>query len=1753
MKKLTEWLIKPFITEDIEIPVKVGDTILTGRFKNKKTVVKSIRKDVHGMPTINGKQATTFRLNKKDSRKIINAKKRKDQVKEGVNDPGILKAVFLAGGPGSGKTYVTRGLFGIPKTITLSAHGLKVVNSDTELERMLDKYGFGTDLDAMPDEVFRQLTDPDYEDYSGLRTRAKELTAARKKLYMNGRLGMIIDGTGDTFSKIKKQKKELENIGYDCFMVFVHTKLKVAQQRNMERKRKLKPKLVSDSWNAVQANKGAYQGLFGQSNFLLVDNSKTLGEKEAEDKFKMLVKKGVGKFLKKPVKNYKGKQWIKKQKMLKKEDIAEAPRIPRKKGQHRGSKSHSDLYTDENPKGTIKGLKFATVKDAKASVSKIRNSGRSHAHKIQAAVAMEQRAREMGKTSQAAVYRAFINKMKKKTKARRKEVVENFDCGCQHIYEVEQVEEKKWSKKYKRSIDCSNPKGFSQKAHCAGKKKRNEQGLGSDKKVVGSDEYTFGPDWIPTSLAQRKKMKRLHKKSSRYLRTSEELPSPSRKTVKKMKKKGHTSVPYGSGYKKIEERFAVRGNKVEKFITGMNLTHKGKKYKEIDFELVKVDNPKKLVTLRILAPKKLFGQEVPVRFQTLRRGPFLKTDTGKKLKEQTEIKKIVGVYGGRFQPFGPHHKKTYEWLKKRVDDAYITTSNIKSLPRHPMNFKEKVRHMSKMGIPKNRIVQEKSPYKAENVLKKYDEKTTAVVYIFGAKDAGRLKGGAYFDDYKKNKNNLVGYRDGGYVLTAPHVSVSVAGNEVSGTVMRQLLGSPNYEKDRKKLFKKAFGYFDQGVFNMMTNKFKKLFESINQFLINNDISKIIKEGSTTTLSPTDDGPPTFHRGFGDYRKFSKKWIDDMYAGQGWEVVNYILGKHAVNPDFDYTLSYSTVPAVAYGHKQSGDYGSRFGVDSPIDSYKSYVNDVILKNIGYELVKWMGITPDGKSYTGVEVETPVVGGVGSDNVANTETDKLDLKERINLDDYVKLIIEQEDIMDKKIKYKTKDGDEKEISVRGALKQGEDHPAHKQAKQMTQKDEKPDTSKKIKPSEFERDNETDSVSTKKRMDRIKSFGKDPHGNLYLGDEEVGYEPKVHKAQYVTETDDSIVIGTPHISDDDPKAGEFVNKQVVPMVQDFVKKHGAENVVFLGEGGQGDGHNYHEGSEQELIGKMVEKSGGDVDTWDGKYNEHTNQDAPIYKDLAEKMNATPSQMTGAMYAFLVGQGDDGEEAMDYLTDDGKQWLSKNGYKGDFPPSDEDVEQLFNQSFPEDTGKAGSTTLGKAQLAWNQLRRDNMSRKMEEYKKQGKKVLVVPGATHGSAINAQSKSKKEIKEGLIIEGGAYGHMNHPFDDKNLTFSDLKQIIINGLGGKLNREDNVTEKLDGQNLMISWVNGKLVTARNKGQLKNYGSTAMDTAGVAAKFTGRGDIKNAFVFAMKDLSKAVGKLSDAQKEKVFGNGKRWMNLEIIYPASTNVIDYDKTEIIFHGTLEYNESGRAIGQPKDSARMLAGMIKQVNQKVQKKYTIGKPNFLKVPKVQDFAKKKQGFISRLDKLKREFALNDSDTLAKYHQSFWEEFIFNASKQFNYDMPNKILIDLTKRWAFLDKSYSVAQMRKDIKNEEFLDWALSFDKTDHIKYVKDNMKPFEVLFLDVGVEILKNMSGFLAASPKSAVQKIRKDVVRAINTVSRSKDVKKINTLSAQIDKLEAIGGLSSIVPSEGIVFKYKGKTYKFTGAFAPVNQIVGLLNF
>jgi predicted kinase len=243
--------------------------------------------------------------------------KLQDLLFEGVFDKGIFKAVFLAGGPGSGKSYVVSQLFGIPKKVNVSVTGLKSVNSDTEFEYFLKKTGINpkdlAKIEKEQPELFSKLTS---DDPKSVRSRAKKLTALRKKGYMEGKLGMIIDGTGHNVGKIEKQKRELGLQGYDTYMVFVNTTLDVALERNSQRDRVLPEKIVTESWKDVQKNIGRFQQIFG-NNFVVVDNSDTLDEKQAAKKFSTYVKKYADKWAKSPIKNPMGKFWVKKQLQLK--------------------------------------------------------------------------------------------------------------------------------------------------------------------------------------------------------------------------------------------------------------------------------------------------------------------------------------------------------------------------------------------------------------------------------------------------------------------------------------------------------------------------------------------------------------------------------------------------------------------------------------------------------------------------------------------------------------------------------------------------------------------------------------------------------------------------------------------------------------------------------------------------------------------------------------------------------------------------------------------------------------------------------------------------------------------------------------------------------------------------------------------------------------------------------------------------------------------------------------------------------------------------------------------------------------------------------------------------------------------------------------------------------------------------------------------------------------------------------------------
>ena len=1064
------------LTETIKIGVEVGDTILTGRFKNKKTQVKSIGKDEHGMPTINGRKVVNFRI----------------QDKEDV----FVDEMAFTTGDGTIK--------GAPKVSKVKKMKKKGHTSVP--------YGSG----------YKKVKE-------GKSVNESEIKTIHDLLVKYGK------NTKTAMDMIKKNYK------------------RVAKK---------------------------YKGSSPRDKAVILVGLSALGESQK----KILIKK-----------------------------LTEEPRKPRKKGQKRNSKKHSDLYTDENPKGTIHGLKFVNPAAAKKSVSKIKSSGRSHAHKIQAAIAMEQRARAAGKTSAAAVYRKFINQMKKKTKAKNEG----------------------WSDKYKKSIDCNNPKGFSQKAHCAGRKK-------------------------------------------------------------------------------------------------------------------------------------------------------------KEVKEQKEIKKVIGVYGGRFQPFGPHHLKTYQWLKTKVDEAYITTSGIQKPPRHPLSFSEKVKHMSKMGVPKNRIIQEKTPYIAKNLLSKFGD-DVAVVYIFGKKDAGRLKGGKYFQDYKTNKGNLKGHEENGYIMTAPHTSINVGGKEVSGTVMRQLLGSPEYDdKQRQKLFKKAFGYFDKSMYITMVNKFKKLFE----------IYESILESVTGDIDSVDDGPHAIAPGVNRYIGRAQKEARKL----GFELVNSLVNDDAYNSQDKLKSHAKPYP------------------DGPVDSV---------------------------SYGPAGVGEPT-----SNSVQNLIGTKL---------------------------------------------------------------------------------------WNKWLDHIDKI---------LGDTEFEY------------------------------------------TSDLIKSR-----------------------------KIAVKDSGE----------------------------TKKQLKAEL---------------------------------------EESVQMLVSNLP----------------------------------KRGKELLLM--------------------------GGAFGHLSHPFEDRDLKFSDFKKMITQGLSGKL---DRVQEKLDGMNIMISWKDNRLVSARTKKQLANAGADAQTIQAIKSKFKGRGDIADAFGNALDDLNIAIRSLSEKQKQKVFANGKKFVNLEILYPKASITVPYGLKMLVLHGSIEYDEAGNAIGSSQEDARMLGGMIKQINQDIQNTYTIKSNPILKLPQVKDFSAKQSKFLNRLKKLQSEYGLKDSDKIVEYHRRWWLDFIKTKADSLKYKIPNNVLDGLANRWGLRNKSaFTIPQMKK-IENEKFKNWSMKFNSDKYERQFDINMQKFENLILNLGAEILRSMNDLLVVSPNEAAQELRKKLSKAIITLSQSKDIKKLTIFKKFLERLNAIGGVKGIVPSEGIVFTYNDKLYKLTGTFTPMHRILTLLDF
>ena len=218
------------------------------------------------------------------------------KLQEGVYDPNIFKAFFLAGGPGSGKSFVVRK--------TTGGLGLRIVNSDVTFEKLIK--------DADIDLDFRNMSPEREKERDVIRAKAKAITQRQQSNLIAGRLGLVIDGTGKEYDNLSSQATGLRNLGYETYMIFVNTSLDTALDRNNKRRRKLPADIVKDSWNGVQKNIGKFQNFFGGRNFIIVDNNKA-----DEDVFNKVFKV-IRKLATKKVTNYIATSWIQQQLNMKK-------------------------------------------------------------------------------------------------------------------------------------------------------------------------------------------------------------------------------------------------------------------------------------------------------------------------------------------------------------------------------------------------------------------------------------------------------------------------------------------------------------------------------------------------------------------------------------------------------------------------------------------------------------------------------------------------------------------------------------------------------------------------------------------------------------------------------------------------------------------------------------------------------------------------------------------------------------------------------------------------------------------------------------------------------------------------------------------------------------------------------------------------------------------------------------------------------------------------------------------------------------------------------------------------------------------------------------------------------------------------------------------------------------------------------------------------------------------------------------------
>lgn len=420
------------------------------------------------------------------------------------------------------------------------------------------------------------------------------------------------------------------------------------------------------------------------------------------------------------------------------------------------------------------------------------------------------------------------------------------------------------------------------------------------------------------------------------------------------------------------------------------------------------------------------------------------------------------------------------------------------------------------------------------------------------------------------------------------------------------------------------------------------------------------------------------------------------------------------------------------------------------------------------------------------------------------------------------------------------------------------------------------------------------------------------------------------------------------------------------------------------------------------------------------------------------------------------------------------------------------------------------------------------------------------------------------ISEGGGAGHLMSPWESMELTFGEIRELINKSLSGEL---ENVTEKLDGQNLMVTVKKGNVYLARTQKQMKNGGELAIKWDEVKDSMGEKTPdfVKKAFQEAANDLQGVFGQ--DFSWDGIFKNGHRWLNIELLNPETENIVPYGEFQLRIHNMREVDENGKEINVIWNGGD-LDTVIKFLKDSQdtgysKKTHLIQKTNTVEFKNIKDLENIREGLIRKLQTLMDSNHLGDDNNIGDYLAEeirlwLYDYFKSNGLGQ-NENTP--LIEDLVQRWAYGNKTKNISAILKD-QNSNISKFVKSWDSKIDDK-IGNLLDPIIEIFSRVGIAVLQNISGIAASNPSKVSEGIRKkseDAIKKIKEFINSSDVsnikdfdKKVNYLETQLRRLEQAGGLEGVAPTEGIVFEYKGNLFKLTGNYLPILKIINFFQF